>query len=236
MEGPRVILVEPQTPANVGFAARVLANFGLDDWAQVGGADWRGTEAERTGAMAGETLEALRLCTTLEEAAADSTHLLGFTARTGRQRRAVSLNDLAALRAEWGSEARVALVFGREDRGLEVEEAERCAALCTIPLPGLASLNLSHAIAIALYEWFRGEVPAPPESKAQAWSTAADRARLAVKAHEELWRRELPVEEAVLDATLRRLSAGPMEARDLRILEKIVRHSAWLRENSVRRD
>ena len=236
MHGPRVILVEPLTPANVGFAARVLANFGLRDWAQVGGQDWRGSEAERTGAMAREILEALQPAGTLEEAAGRSTHLVGFTARTGRQRRAVSLTELAALRERWGAAARVALVFGREDRGLEVEEAERCAALCTIPLPGLASLNLSHAVALALYEWFRGELPAPPEAKEQAWSSAADRARLAAKAQEELRRCELPVEQAVLQATLRRLSAAPMEARDLRILEKIVRHSAWLRENSLRRD
>ena len=62
---PIVVLVEPGTPANVGFTARVLANFGLRNWVLLGGCGWRGTEAERTGAPARDVLEGVREVATL---------------------------------------------------------------------------------------------------------------------------------------------------------------------------
>ncbi len=50
-------------------------------------------------------------------------------------------------------EGTVALLFGREDYGLLIEELERCDILLTIPShPEHPVLNVSHAAAIVLYE------------------------------------------------------------------------------------
>ncbi len=166
---PRIVLVEPQTPANVGFTARVLANFGLDDCRLLGGCGWRGTEAERTGAPAREVLEAVVEVDTLTDALAGTTHVVGFTARSGRHRRVLDLTELPTIAADWGDDVRPVFLFGREDRGLEAEETEACGHLVRIPTAGLHSLNLSHAVAVALYEWFR--LPASPEP-GPAWSDA----------------------------------------------------------------
>lgn len=247
MGPPRVVLVQPQNPANVGFVARLLANFGLKDWALVGEAALLGGEAERTGAPARERLTACRVTESLPDALGDASHSLGFTARAGRHRRLIPLHEVGALQEEWGPTARPALVFGREDRGLEAGETERLTALCTIPAPGLASFNLSHAVALALYEWFRGEPrhesspppanPADPRARADGqppepikWSSAADRARLAEKAQAELAAAGFEQHPEQLEGTLRRLTAHPLEARDLRMLERILRHARWLRE------
>ena len=230
MRPPRIVLIEPQHPANVGFVARVLANYGLDDWALVGGVEWRGSEAERTAAMAPAVLAAAHRADGWAAALDDCTHLLGFTARPGRHRRALALAELAAVRASWGGGARPALIFGREDRGLEAEEAERCGWLVTIPTAGLASLNLSHAVAVALYEWFRELPAAAPAADRRSWSGAADRARLAAKAAAELRASGYP-DGGELEAALRRLTARPIEARDLRVLEKIVRHAQYFRQS-----
>jgi tRNA/rRNA methyltransferase len=230
---PRVVLVEPQNPANVGFVARVLANFALDDWRLVGGVGWHGTEAERTGAPARGTLEAVREAATITEAVEGATHLAGFTARSGRHRRAIDVRELAAEAATWGEDARPALLFGREDRGLEAEETEGCALLVRIPTRGLPSLNLSHAVAIALHEWFRG-VPGPVAEETEpspAWSDAAARRRLAEETIRELAAVEYPDRGEELEAALRRLAALPIETRDLRILNRIVRHARWRRES-----
>lgn len=226
--------MEPSIPANLGFVARVLANAGLTDWVRVGGCDWRGSEAERTGAMARDRLEGLRVAGDLAEAVAGCSHLLGFTARSGRRRQPRPLPDLARLLAEWGPAARVGLVFGREDRGLEAEEAEACTALVTIPTAGLASLNLSHAVAVALYEWRRAAGPAPappPPEHEEVWASAEDRLRLARHAAAELAAAGFPDRGGELPGTLRRLAALPVLARDLRMLERIVRHARWRREH-----
>lgn len=232
MSPPRVVLVRPRNPANVGFVARALANFGLRDWALVSAPPLRGSEAELTGAPAREILDAARLSRTLDEAAAGCTHLVGFTARGGRHRALAPLAALPPAAAAWGPAARPAFLFGPEDHGLEADETERCALLVTIPAPGLASFNLSHAVAVVLYEWFRDREPAArgPGAMLASWATTDDRTRLARKALELLAEGGFPDRGGELEAALRRLAAAPMEARDLRVLERVVRHARWLRE------
>ena len=47
----------------------------------------------------------------------------------------------------------VALLFGREDKGLSNEALDRCHRVVTIPSdPSYSSLNLGHAVIIMLYE------------------------------------------------------------------------------------
>jgi len=235
VEYPRIVLVEPQVPGNLGFVARLVENFGVGDWVRVGGVDWRGSEAERTGSMAKGALERLRVAGSFEEAVEGCTHLVGFTARAGRHRQPAPLMALGALRAEWGPGARVGLVFGREDRGLETEEAEACAALLTIPTAGFSSLNLSHAVAVALYEWGRAAAGEPVEldpDAAAVWSSEEDRRRLAAKTAAELEAAGFRDGGEHIPATLRRLTARPMEARDLRMLERVIRHAQWRRTGS----
>ncbi|MHA2403156.1 MAG: TrmH family RNA methyltransferase, partial [Candidatus Kariarchaeaceae archaeon] len=50
----------------------------------------------------------------------------------------------------------IALVLGRENYGLTNEEVNECDILTTIPIPGSNPvLNVSHAITIVLWEFFR---------------------------------------------------------------------------------
>lgn len=246
--GPRVVLVEPQNPANIGFIARVLANFGAGAWTQLGGPDWRGTEAERTGAAARDRLTELQRVDTWPEAVADCTHLIAFTARSGKYREVLPLQKMADLRAEWGRWARVGLVFGREDRGLESDEVDRCTACITIPTAGLTassptsktattsdgltSLNLSHAVAIALYEWNRADdvelgrkAPTWADTKSPTWADTNARRRLLRKLQLELDAVEFPSPNTELADLLRRLESMPVETRDIRVLERMIRHA-----------
>lgn len=234
---PRLVLVEPQQAGNLGFIARLMANYALDDWWSIRGVAWRGSEAERTGGMARPALERLQTVPSLDDALADRTHVIGFTARSGFRRDPVPLEALAHEAAAWGMEARPALLFGREDRGLETAECERCALLVRIPAPGLQSFNLSHAVALALHEWHRGRVALPPVEVGDAreglgrWSDEDDKARLTMKTTAALRAAGFPAEGDDVEAALRRLLAPPIERRDLRFLERILRHVAWLEEN-----
>jgi tRNA/rRNA methyltransferase/tRNA (cytidine32/uridine32-2'-O)-methyltransferase len=52
-----------------------------------------------------------------------------------------------------GAGGPVAVLFGREDKGLSNEALDRCHRVVTIPSdPAYASLNLAHAVIIMLYE------------------------------------------------------------------------------------
>jgi TrmH family RNA methyltransferase len=61
-------------------------------------------------------------------------------------------------------EGNVGLVFGREDYGLYNEELARCDVVCTVPTsPEYPVMNLSHAVAVLLYELNR-DVPLPHDT------------------------------------------------------------------------
>jgi TrmH family RNA methyltransferase len=239
---PTIILVEPQNPANLGFAARAIDNFGLGEARVLNGCNWQDSEAERTGAPARERLQAMRAVSDWQSATEGCTHLVGFTARSGRTRAPVSLDDWEPMLDELGRKAQLGFVFGREDRGLENDEVERCHRLVSIPTVGLGSLNLSHAIAVAAYAWRRwaggssmptppGLAPIDPDLAGAAIAEQADRMRVAERAATELEAAEFRDPKERVAATLRRLSALPIEARDLRILERALKHARWRREN-----
>ena len=242
MTNLRVVLVEPQIPANLGFVARVLDNFGVQDWVAVGGCKVAGTEAERTGAPAKDRLRALRRVGTLEEGLQGCVGAIGFTARGGHRRPPVPLERIRAASEERGLLASpvdgegeiqpVALVFGREDRGLEAGECEACSLLVTIPTDGFSSLNLSHAVAVSLYEWFRGRHDIPKTTLAHQWSVQEERSQAAVRASDLLDAAGFRQRGDQLQGLLRRLVAQPMESRDLRTLNKILRHVEFLQEQS----
>ena len=108
------------------------------------------------GRMARERLASARVVATLDEAVREAACVVGFSARRGAQRPTVALRELAT-RVPAG---RIALVFGPEDAGLSADDIERCDLVATIDLPGaLPSLNLTQAVAIALWELGREEKP-----------------------------------------------------------------------------
>ncbi|UCH05198.1 MAG: RNA methyltransferase [Candidatus Thorarchaeota archaeon] len=161
-----VVLVEPQTPGNVGFAARVLANFGVNSYRIVGNDPRHDDYAQVFSARASDILDSAQIFPDLKSALSDMHASWAATARVGRNhsvtRAAVPLPDLPDPMAVDG---RVALVFGREDAGLTNEEVALCDLVFTIPVAkGYPSMNLSHAIAVTLYELFKKYAPkGPPE-------------------------------------------------------------------------
>jgi TrmH family RNA methyltransferase len=149
-----VVLVGPENAANVGFAARTMACYGLSDLRIVGSPGIAADGAARkTGKAVPETLDGAKYFASLADAIADCTLACGFTrrAREPSQR----IEDLDASARAWRERAGsgiAALVFGRESQGLFREETLLLTHLVRIPLPSeTLSLNVSHALAIGLY-------------------------------------------------------------------------------------
>lgn len=159
---PAVVLVRPETNANIGAVARAMKNTGLSDLRLVDPGDWRTIETWRTAWNSQELLENARVFPNLDEALQGSTMALALSGRDDK----VSVLDVREGVRQLGTApegATVCLAFGPEQSGLTFEEMALCGRRASIPShPAQPSFNLSHAVAITAYECFRLEpVPRP---------------------------------------------------------------------------
>jgi tRNA/rRNA methyltransferase len=168
-----VVLVGTSNPENLGGVARLCENFALSSLTLVAPrARPDDPRALVVGRMAKERLAAARVVTSLDEAVRDAGCVVGFSARRGGDRPTTTLRALPSLVA--ARSGRVALVFGPEDNGLDNHDIDRCDVVAAIDLPGpLPSLNLTQAVAIALWELARPVEFAAP-SRAQATRAELD--------------------------------------------------------------
>lgn len=151
-----IVLDHPKNLVNIAGVVRVMLNFGLWDLRLVNPDEF---DAYRIGGIAHrsqELVEAARIFDSLEEAVADRTWIVGTTARArtaGRNylRPRAAAGEIAA-RAAGGAPA---LLFGREDKGLDNEALDLCQAVAIVPTdPDFSSLNLAQACLTFAYELF----------------------------------------------------------------------------------
>lgn len=166
----RVVLVGTLYTGNVGSACRAMANMGVRRLALAAPRlqnSWE--EGERLAVHATDILRARQEFATLEEAVADCVAVVGTTARGGLYRQHVKApRDCAADLLALAATGPVALVFGREDKGLLNEEIAQCTHLIRIPVDeGYTSLNLAQAVLVTCYELFAASGRyRPPQEKA----------------------------------------------------------------------
>ncbi len=153
-----IVLHEPQDLVNIAHVVRGMKNFGLRDLRLVAPREYEAYRVEGIAHQTQDVLARVRTFTTLEEALADCVHIIGFTAR-GRtakrnlQRPREAAAEIVGLDVGESQPRNVALLFGREDKGLSNDVLDRCHRVVTIPSdPSYASLNLGAAVIIMLYE------------------------------------------------------------------------------------
>lgn len=187
--GPAIVLVRPQLAINIGMCARAMANFGLDDlrlvnpregWPRVGELRER---AHAAAAGAVDLLESARVFGSLEEAVADLNFVYATTARERGQLKRIEAPGPAMAEAvgAWQAGQRRGILFGPERTGLDNDEVALANAIITFPSsPTYASLNLSQAVLLCGYEWFKaahGDAP-PPSTIPRVQSPPAQREML----------------------------------------------------------
>ena len=156
-----VVLVRPDSPENIGLAARGMANAGVADLRLVG-LEKLEPPAWRTAIHAEPILEAARFFPSLAEAVADLHLVLGSTARVRHDFPLVSLADAVARIAEYPAAARIGLVFGNERTGLTQEELGRTNLRFHIPQAARQpSYNLGVAVTLTLHAVVFGAGPLP---------------------------------------------------------------------------
>jgi tRNA/rRNA methyltransferase len=217
----RLVLLRPRNPENLGAVARVLKNFGLDDWAiaELGTHDFAG--ARRVAVHAEDLLDRPRVVATLDEAVADCAWVVGTSSRRVRGKRRLSPADVAREALARAPGGRTAIVFGDERSGLTAAEVDRCHDLSAIPAADeQPSLNLAQAVAVYAWELREAALAArpPPPRRADAGATDEDLTRIEHALREALRRAGFlagPERHAVRDlhATIRRARLSTREAR-----------------------
>ncbi len=149
-----VVLHEPQDLVNIAHVVRGMKNFGMRELRLVNPREYETYRVEGIAHQTQDVLARVQTFASLEEALADAMHIVGFTARGRTAKRNLQRpRDAAAEIVALAESGMVALLFGREDKGLSNEALDRCHRVVTIPSdPGYASLNLGHAVIIMLYE------------------------------------------------------------------------------------
>lgn len=149
-----IVLVEPEHPHNVGFVARSMRSNNLCDLRIVRKSKPLPKKCYDTAHSSADILDNAKLFSSLKEAVADCSYTVAFSRRLFDSITPhISLPELAPVCKE--KSGTIALVFGRESRGLHFEEIELCAIQCEIPVAGQMSINLSHAVSVASYELCR---------------------------------------------------------------------------------
>lgn len=152
----RIVLVEPLYSGNVGSVARVMKNFGFSELVLLNPCEL-GMPARVMSVHAYDIIENARIEFSLEDALKDSNINIGMTGLPGKtdnkHSRIPAYSPRQLKEKLEGNNGIISLVFGREDAGLRNEELEICDIVVNIPTnPVYPSMNLSHAVAVILYE------------------------------------------------------------------------------------
>ena len=166
LRGVVVVLWQTQDYVNIAGTIRAMRNFGLSRLRLVQPQQWDPWRIEGIAHGTRDVVEGTQLYDDLAGAVGDCSFVVGMTARGRRAKRAVARpRTLAPELLERAAEAAaaqagpVALLFGREDKGLSNEALDLCHRTCIIPTnPGHSSLNLAQAVLVMAYElWMAAE-------------------------------------------------------------------------------
>ena len=152
----KVILVEPNGPLNVGSVARLCSNFGVDELRIVSPkCDIFSLEAKKMALKGQKFLKHCKVFDDLQKAIFDCDLVLASCGRIDVNKDSffASSEDIFDWTLSFKKINNLAIIFGREDRGLTNSELLLANKTFNIPTSqNNPSLNLSHAVSIVLYE------------------------------------------------------------------------------------
>ena len=228
LDGPAVILVEPQLGENIGAAARAMLNVGLTDLRLVRPRDgWPSDAARAAAAGADPVIDGARVFADVPAAIGDVRRLYACTARLRDMAKPLLTAEAAAaeMRAHSPYGEGCAWMFGPERAGLDNDDVALADTLVIVPLnPAFASLNLAQAVLLMGYAWLRaGEAEPASEGAGEPPATKAELIALFEHLEDELDaagffdnRERRPVTVRKLRNILQRASLREFEVRTLR--------------------
>tara|TARA_Y100000589_G_scaffold139752_1_gene133532 strand:- start:1057 stop:1803 length:747 start_codon:yes stop_codon:yes gene_type:complete len=151
-----VILVEPNGPLNVGSVARLCTNFNVSELRIVSpNCDIYSSDSKRMAMKGISYINNSIVYKSLSDALLDCDLVLATYGRISlsKEESQSSLQEVSKWINNFKNINNLAIVFGREDRGLSNDELLLAQKVFTIETFNNPSLNLSHAVSIVLYEF-----------------------------------------------------------------------------------
>jgi tRNA/rRNA methyltransferase len=154
---PAIILIDPQLGENIGMVARAMLNCGLTDLRLVRPRDgWPNPNAISSASGADIVLENTKVFETTSEAIADLNLVFATTARDRDMTKEIVTPEMAAREMRAIGSQNCGILFGREAKGMKNEDIVLANKIVIAPLnPGFTSLNLSQAVLLLAYEWYK---------------------------------------------------------------------------------
>lgn len=151
------ILVEPETPGNIGATARAIKTCGFENLVLVNPKESQHPEARWLAHQSEDILERAKKYDTLDEAIADKRLVIATTQRKRYFRFPFYTPEEISDKIEEAAMTQsVAIVFGRESSGLTNEEITKCHLHSTIyTATQKPALNLSQAVMIYAHTFFK---------------------------------------------------------------------------------
>jgi len=174
LDNIRIVLVNTSHPGNIGGVARAMKNMGLRRLYLVAPRQYPDEQADWRAASATDILDGAVVTETVEQAIADCQFVVGTSARERRIPWPLLDARKCAKRIDPVSrDEQVAILFGREDRGLTNDELKVCNLHLNIPTSeDYSSLNLAMAVQLVCYELRMLEVqPQLADAEDEQWDT-----------------------------------------------------------------
>lgn len=155
-----IVFVECETPGNIGFLARTMANFGLKNLVLINPPKLT-NDAYYQATHGKYIVENAMIYPTLDDFY-QSKRIDFKVASTGMAGGSYNLSRIPIKPEELGKSMnvsnKIAILFGREGNGLTNKEIEDCDICVSIPTdPIYPIMNISHAAAIIFYELFKNK-------------------------------------------------------------------------------
>ena len=172
-----IVLDHPRNVVNIAGVVRAMKNMGLTRLRLVQPEEFDPWRIEGIAHRSEDVIESAETFGTLEEAVADCVYVLGTTARARTAHRNYCRpRESARTLIGHAEEGRVAVVFGREDRGLSNDGLDRCDGVVVIPTNhDYSSMNLAQACLLIAYEIFLavegGDEPLPQGKRSTGLAT-----------------------------------------------------------------
>jgi TrmH family RNA methyltransferase len=148
------ILVEPKERGNIGASARAMKNIGFKNLEMVRPVQYLTDETRSMACNAIDVLDQAAVYPDFQKAIEGKSLVIGTTRRLGRRRGLIiPLKESLKRIITAAKRNKVAILFGREDKGLSNKEIEKCGFLITIPVDIQSpSLNLAQSVLLIAYE------------------------------------------------------------------------------------
>lgn len=153
----KIVLCRPEGDMNTGAVCRAMKSMGLENLALVSPSPMDTDKVRQMALHAMDVYENAVIYSTLKESLQGTVLAAGITRRRGARRKWFSmLPEELAQKVSLIDVGETAVVFGNERTGLTDEELNHCNIAVHIPSsPQFPSLNLSHAVHVISYEFYR---------------------------------------------------------------------------------